>query len=104
MEKQLFVVRWLHAAARKTLPYDRWGMHLLQLVQATPSISVFANDNPDCDYNSILKEILSLLEEIAEADGKLDEREEMAIQKVGEAFQAQKSLLGNLSSKLWARK
>ena len=75
-----------------------------RLSDMAAELARFANDNPDCDYNSILKEILSLLEEIAEADGKLDEREEMAIQKVGEAFQAQKSLLGNLSSKLWARK
>lgn len=66
-----------------------------RLSDMAAELARFASDNPDCDYASIQKEILALLNEIAEADGNLDEREEMAIQKVEEAFRAGNSLLSS---------
>lgn len=90
---------------------EEWGYdsdyvdHALDVLEDNTSISrlsdmadelaSFARDNPDCDYASIQKEILALLKEIAEADGTLDEREEMAIQRVEEALRAQNSLLSS---------
>jgi hypothetical protein len=66
-----------------------------RLSDMAAELARFASDNPNCDYASIQKEILALLNEIAEADGNLDEREEMAIQKVEEAFRAGNSLLSS---------
>ncbi|MCE8531535.1 TerB family tellurite resistance protein [Ruegeria pomeroyi] len=46
------------------------------------SLAEFARTNPDCDFSKIKNGLNALLTEIAEADGKLDEREEMAIERI----------------------
>lgn len=46
------------------------------------TLAEFARTNPDCDFSKIQKGLNALLTEIAEADGKLDEREEMAIERI----------------------
>lgn len=42
----------------------------------------FVHSNPDCNSDAIHKELLSLVAQVAEADGKLDEREQLAIDKM----------------------
>ena len=71
-----------------------------RLSDMAATLAQFANDNPDCDYASIRKEILSLLREIAESDGHLDEREEMAIERVDAAFSAQSSMINTAGEAL----
>lgn len=77
---------------------DEWGYnpdytsHTLDLLEETAdeqrvsemaaSLAEFARTNPDCDFSKIQKGLSALLLEIAEADGKLDEREEMAIERI----------------------
>lgn len=53
------------------------------------SFGDFARSNPDCNFDAMRAELLAFLREIAVSDGRLDEREEFAIEKV-------QALLGNI--------
>lgn len=64
------------------------------LPEAVMVLIKFASANPDCDLTSLKKAILGMLREIAEADGRLDERELWALEQVQKAFaDAQSSYL-----------
>jgi uncharacterized tellurite resistance protein B-like protein len=52
------------------------------LTQMIESFSAFALANPDCNFAMMRKELVVFLTEVALADGRLDEREEMAIERV----------------------
>jgi uncharacterized tellurite resistance protein B-like protein len=45
-------------------------------------LAEFARTNPDCDFAKIRAGLRELLTEISEADGSIDEREEMAIERI----------------------
>lgn len=49
-------------------------------------LAEFARTNPDCDFAKIKTGLHGLLTEIAEADGRIDEREEMAIERIVRAL------------------
>lgn len=71
-----------------------------RLNEMTRSLAEFARANPDCDFVTIQSEIRKLLVEIAEADGEIDEREEMAIERIENALDAQNSFLNSISETL----
>jgi uncharacterized tellurite resistance protein B-like protein len=50
------------------------------------ALASFARENPDCNFEEMTQTILSHLKEIATVDGKIDEREVMAIEKIEDAF------------------
>lgn len=54
----------------------------------TAAISKFVRKHPDCNFPAFRTELMLLLREVAEADGKLDEREELAIEAIGAALKA----------------
>lgn len=59
-------------------------------------LAEFQKSNPDCNFNEMSIEILAFLHEVIEADGKLDEREDLAIEKIASIFDDAKQLhLGN---------
>lgn len=49
-------------------------------------VSAFVKANPDCNYSHITTDLLNFLNEIAQADHVLDEREELAIERVAAIF------------------
>ncbi|GAW35323.1 tellurite resistance protein TerB [Roseovarius sp. A-2] len=49
---------------------------------AAAALGAFARDNPDCRADRMLADILAFLREVMEADGRIDEREEMAIERI----------------------
>ncbi len=51
------------------------------------SLAEFQKQNPDCNYKSMSKEIISFISAIIESDGKVDEREGMAVEKVKNIFE-----------------
>jgi len=51
------------------------------------NLAEFKKGNPDCNYEEMSKEILQFLRDTVEADGKVDEREEMAIERVEHIFE-----------------
>lgn len=71
-----------------------------RLSEMTATLAEFANANPDCNFAAIQAEIRKLLVEIAEADGHLDEREEMAIERIEKAFNKHNSLSSSMGKSM----
>jgi len=46
------------------------------------ALAEFKKKNKDCNYKQMSRELVSFLREIIEADGRIDEREEMAIENI----------------------
>ncbi|MWD26866.1 TerB family tellurite resistance protein [Aquicoccus sp. SCR17] len=76
-----FVEQGLEFVARKLDAFD--------IKTAASTLAAFARDNPDCKANVMLADIRSFLCEVMEADGRIDEREEMAIERVKDLFAAE---------------
>jgi uncharacterized tellurite resistance protein B-like protein len=66
-----------------------------RLSEMANSLAEFSRQNPDCNFQAIQTELRKLLTEIAEADGYLDEREEMAIERIENALQERNSLISS---------
>jgi uncharacterized membrane protein YebE (DUF533 family) len=66
----------------------------------TASLANFAKSNPDCNFSIIQVELRNLMIEIAEADGHLDEREEMAIERIEASMREQKTMLNSVKQKV----
>ncbi|MDT8440864.1 MAG: TerB family tellurite resistance protein [Desulfuromonadales bacterium] len=45
------------------------------------------HNNKDCNYKAMSRELVSFLREVIEADGRIDEQEEMAIERVQAVFE-----------------
>lgn len=73
-----FVDRGLEFVSQKLGDYD--------IKTAAAALGAFARENPDCNASLMLADIVSFLREIMEADGYIDEREEMAIERVEKVF------------------
>lgn len=56
------------------------------------TLAAFQKENPDCNFSAMSKEILGFLEQVMHADGRIDEREEMAIEKIRAVFREAGSL------------
>ncbi|MDK8464990.1 TerB family tellurite resistance protein [Marinobacter sp. SS13-12] len=65
--------------------------------QITEQLARFKKANPDCNYRSMSREIITFLNGIAEADGYLDKREAEAAEKVEAIFEEINSITTNLS-------
>ncbi|PXX89110.1 TerB family tellurite resistance protein [Marinobacter vulgaris] len=65
--------------------------------EISEQLARFKKANPDCNYRSMSQEILIFLNGIAEADGPLDEREEMAIERVEAIFEEVNAISTTLS-------
>jgi len=50
------------------------------------SLGEFQKHNKDCNFKEMSRELVNFLREVMEADGRIDEREEMAIEKVQAVF------------------
>lgn len=63
-----------------------------RLAEMTRALAEYVHANPDCKFAAIQQEIKMLLLGIARADGKVDEREEMAIERILRALDEQNSV------------
>lgn len=68
-----------------------------RLSDMTKALADFATNNPDCNFDAVRNEIKSILTKVAEADGSLDEREEMAIERINSSLQEHASLTKSAS-------
>lgn len=67
---------------RKSLPIIEQQVSERRLKEMVKALAEFQLDNPDCNPTAMKKHILELLNEIVEADGEIDEREELALDAV----------------------
>jgi len=66
------------------------------------SLAEITKKNPDCNFQAMTQEILSFLREIMEADGRIDKREEIAIEAVESIFKdAAKPSTSKLAERGW---
>lgn len=62
------------------------------IIEVAQYLAEFQKSNPDCNFDEMSREVLVLLREVIEADGMIDEREDMAIEKVASIFEEAKKL------------
>ncbi len=64
----------------------------VRVKQLAQALAAFQASNPDCNAAAMQTELLAFLRDIAAADGRLDEREELAIEAVRAVFRAETDL------------
>lgn len=86
--KHYFVRRWGYSEhfVDSGLEFVSQKLHDYNIKTAAATLGAFARDNPDCKANVMLKDIKAFLHEVMEADGRVDEREEMAIERIEKVF------------------
>jgi uncharacterized tellurite resistance protein B-like protein len=85
---EYFVAEWGYDSyyVEHALDVLQQNIDKARLTEMAGSLSEFSRHNPDCNFQAIKAELKKLLTEIAEADGHLDEREEMAIDRIENAL------------------
>jgi tellurite resistance protein len=83
-----FVKHWGYGAdfVREGMAFVEEKIKDFSIKGLAQSLGEFKKHNKDCNYKAMSQEIVSFLNEIMTADGKIDEREEMAIEKVRSVF------------------
>lgn len=61
------------------------------------SFADFCNENPDCDYPTMTNQLLLLVSEIIESDGRIDEREEMGLDNLRAIFASKRTLMSRFA-------
>ena len=74
----------------------------VRLSEMTDELVEFARTNPDCDFYKFQKGLSEFLHEVAQADGHVDEREELAIEKIASSFAAANSTAAATKRALYA--
>ena len=68
-----------------------------RLSEMTKALAEFALNNSDCNFQALRQEIKAILTEVAEADGLLDEREEMVIEHINKSLEEHATLAKSAS-------
>lgn len=71
------------AAGLKQLEQDADQYTIRQVAE---QLANFKKENPDCNYSTMSREILKFLQDLSAIDGEVDEREELAIEKIEAIF------------------
>ena len=58
----------------------------IQINGLSRSLAAFADDNRDCNYTATTNRIAEFLQELIEADGKIHEEEERALNEIRQIF------------------
>ncbi len=87
--KNYFIKEWGYSSefANEGIRFTESKLSDFTVSGVAQTLAEFQKGNPDCNYKSMSKEILIFLNNIMEADGMIDEREEMAIEKVQDIFE-----------------
>ncbi len=70
----------------------------VSMKQLALGFSKFVEDNPDCNAPALRAEIMVILHEVAQADGVLGEREELALEVIGNAIASGAAIAPELTS------
>lgn len=83
-----FVRRWGYSEqfVKSGLEFINQKLGDYDIKTTAATLGAFARDNPDCKANVMLADIKSFLRDVMDADGRIDEREEMAIERVEKLF------------------
>jgi uncharacterized tellurite resistance protein B-like protein len=86
--KSYFVNKWGYDAnfVNSGIHYINQNIDNYKISSTAKALVEYKKSNPDCDYESMSKEILTFLYEIVEADGRIDEREMLALNSIKSIF------------------
>ncbi len=92
--QSFFVKKWGYSSefVDQGLGFIQDSIDLFTINDIATALAVFTRENPDCNFDKLTQTIISHLEEIAAADGKTDEREVMAIERIERAFKHESPL------------
>lgn len=95
-----FVKEWGYDAsyAETALKVIEENSEKNKIAEMAKTFADFAKSNPDCNFDAIRTELINLLTQIAEADGTLDEREELAIEKIARVLDGEASMVASVTS------
>lgn len=87
--KRHFVEEWgLDARyVDKALELIVQGVHAARVKDLAKALASFQDQNPDCNPKAMQAEMIAFLNDVCEADGRLDEREELALDAVARIFE-----------------
>ena len=83
-----FVKHWGYDAdfVREGMTFVKVRLSDFSVKGLARSLGEFKKQSKDCNFKAMSREIVGFLREVIEADGRIDEREEMAIEKVQDVF------------------
>lgn len=86
--KSYFVNKWGYDTnfVNAGIDYLNQNIDNYKIATTAKALVEYKRSNPDCDYDSMSKEILAFLREIIEADGRIDEREILALDSIKSIF------------------
>lgn len=86
--RQYFVRSWGYSEAfvDQGLAFISDNLDDYDIRTAAVTLAAFARDNPDCKARVMLANITSFLKDVVDADGRIDEREDMAIERIEKVF------------------
>lgn len=58
----------------------------ISVKEIAEQLAAFSKSSPDCNYSEVTRDLMDFLKCVMEADGKIDEREEFAIEKINAIF------------------
>jgi len=91
-----FVKEWGYDArfVEQGLKYTETELSEFTIKSLAHDLATMQHESKDCNFDAVSKDIIAFLHEIMEVDGHIDEREEMAIERVQAVFkQAEKNIL-----------
>ncbi|WP_417549390.1 TerB family tellurite resistance protein [Methylophaga sp.] len=82
--RNYFVKEWGYnpGFVDEALSFSESRLDSLSIKELAQTLGEFKKVNKDCNYNAMSKEIIKFLTDVMESDGRVDEREEMAIEKI----------------------
>ncbi|MBT7747388.1 MAG: TerB family tellurite resistance protein [Alphaproteobacteria bacterium] len=87
--RNYFIRKWGYSTefTDQGLAFIREKIQSVTIHDIATALATFTRDNPDCNFTEMTQAIIAHLNEIAAADGKIDEREVMAIEKIKQSFE-----------------
>ncbi|WP_170560508.1 TerB family tellurite resistance protein [Ruegeria lacuscaerulensis] len=86
--RRYFVEEWGYSEqfAERGFEFVKLRLDEYNIKATAQTLGAFTRDNPDCSFDHMYSDIMTFLQTVAEADGILDEREEMALERISKVF------------------
>ncbi len=101
-----FVRQWGYDLnfVQKGLAFFTARLDEIRIADMATSLARYKQESPDCNYRVMTREVVRFLREVIEADGIIDEREEMAVERIARIFEDEGRLHLGRSAKELGRK
>lgn len=84
-----FVREWGYdpSFVQKGLAFFDSRLDEVRIADIATALARYKRESPDCNYRVMTREVVRFLREVIEADGVIDEREEMAVESIAHIFE-----------------